>query len=1464
MTTQKDNSPTHRKPQKLRIAKIILASLLSFLIVLSAVISLVLSQQNLREWLLETALPSLLSSDTQTLKLSGVSSPSLGRWHVKSMHLSVDQTRYVEGNSLSIHFDPFSLLEGKLTIHSLLANSIALKLPSAKEEESPADNSFQLENWQDLLPTASLDELSINRIAIKTEAFELPPFQIHGSAQTRHKGVLLGSELTLKTLTEQETTFHLQTALQANLSGNIQLSLKEQSGGWLTTLLQLPKAQDLDIDITMLAQQQQDQIHWEVLSLKSTASQSILDIDANGSWQTSAQRLQINEAIVRVDGKPQKLTAWWQGSEFSVDLKLKALPLSLVDAFQDEISGGQLDGSLFAEGHINNPSFVFDLTTNTTFKDKPSSASIKGSGNLNAIHFDYADIKLGEAHAKAQGKILIEQAAFDLAINSLTGPSDILNAFDVLLPEDLSFFINHAKGQLTGTFTAPHYAGEADANISFKTLSTQARSEFKGDVDKIKLTNFKASLDEARLKANGLIDWHNEILDLETDATQLSLAMLSRADIDLPDSLNLALNAKGSVKGNFQQPTFDGTADAKGAYKGQALKVSLVTDSTLHTATIKSLQASLGPAKLSSQGKVFIDRQHLDMNVDTLFVPSHISALFDLGLPKDLDLNVTMSNARLTGPISAPHYEGTVSANGHYLEQDFIVESRIDGNLDNVNLKNLNARIKDALVKAEGNINWQQALIDLQIESQALPLELLKLLRVDLPDKLTAKVSNKGSLKGPFSGVRYEGDLSMSGEFDTQSFSVHTDLAASPDTIKLNTFIAELDTANEKATIKANGRYHIQEMALNGELAISALPYSVIALAGIELPSELTGNLNTELKIDGQLPFPLLSGQLSSHGQYKGESFNIDLAGLQKGDGIDFKDTLIKWRDSTLKLKGSLSKEKFDLHFNLSQLQLEQLNNLGLSLPNGALNLIFDLRGTPESPVLNGQLAVALMQADVEKDETNPGHSIKLVSQFHTEDEALILRTRLQQKQTQQSQTQQRQTQLDQLTVKTTYLPFIHWSLEKNDLRTFSELPLNIELDGAIGLDRLNEFIDNDIQQIAGQLSLNSKITGSSQQPNLQGLISLQKGSYVNALSQTTLNQADIRLALNGRSIKIVKAVAQDGQSGKISLAGALDLDAGRQGMIDFILSLNNASLVRREDIEGEASGQVSLKGNLKKLSLDGKVAVSPFQIMLDLIPSDTIPEIKISKRTEQASLKKQLLPQVDLDILLAVDQQAYIRGRGLDAELKGQLKLSGSLDRPNYNGQFKTVRGSYELFSKTFKLTEGDVLFSNEAVSLFVQGRHSTKDRVYFGSLSGTLDKLSIGLRTEPPLPEDEALARLLFGKSVKDITPFQAIQLASAIQTLRGEGGGFDPLGEARDLLKVDNITIESQETSEGKGLAVGVGKHITDGVYVEISRTPEPTQPWKGSVEVELTPNINLETTTGGSSGFGGVELQWKNDY
>ena len=193
-------------------------------------------------------------------------------------------------------------------------------------------------------------------------------------------------------------------------------------------------------------------------------------------------------------------------------------------------------------------------------------------------------------------------------------------------------------------------------------------------------------------------------------------------------------------------------------------------------------------------------------------------------------------------------------------------------------------------------------------------------------------------------------------------------------------------------------------------------------------------------------------------------------------------------------------------------------------------------------------------------------------------------------------------------------------------------------------------------------------------------------------------------------------------------------------------------------------------------------------------------------------------------------------------------------------------MRGVFKLFNKKFKLSQGEINFNNNALSVAVKGTYKKNGQRIDADLSGTQDNLTLSLSSVPPMAEDEILAFMVFGKSIQQITPFQAIQLAAAVQSLRGgANGSFDPIGSTRELLHIDTLSIDSTTTEDGgNGVNIGVGKYLNERVYLEVERTPNPSQPWRGNLEIELTPNINVESSTGGNTGIEGADLKWKKDY
>ena len=142
-----------------------------------------------------------------------------------------------------------------------------------------------------------------------------------------------------------------------------------------------------------------------------------------------------------------------------------------------------------------------------------------------------------------------------------------------------------------------------------------------------------------------------------------------------------------------------------------------------------------------------------------------------------------------------------------------------------------------------------------------------------------------------------------------------------------------------------------------------------------------------------------------------------------------------------------------------------------------------------------------------------------------------------------------------------------------------------------------------------------------------------------------------------------------------------------------------------------------------------------------------------------------------------------------------------------------------------------------------------------------GTLNSPQLILKSAPPLPSDEILSRHLFRRSVSNITPLQALQLAQAAKAMIGGGTDlFDIMGYAKNILGVDQLAIV--QSGKDEGTAISVGKHIGDNVYIQMERGREETS-GKVTVEVEVTPNITIESEAGQDL-HKGIGVNWKWNY
>ena len=927
-----------------------------------------------------------------------------------------------------------------------------------------------------------------------------------------------------------------------------------------------------------------------------------------------------------------------------------------------------------------------------------------------------------------------------------------------------------------------------------------------------------------------------------------------------------------SAKGTFSAPELIGNIQLSTNYAGRPLTLAMQADGNLQSLSIKDADLTLGKAQLKTSGTVSIAEQTFDLAVHALSGPLNIIEVFDVPLPEGLSVDIEQTEGQVYGPFNAPFYQGSTKARIAYKAQDISAKSEFKGDIHQVELKSFHARLHEGQLKADGSIDWRKERQNLTLDAQNIPLTLLSLAGLDLPPELSADVSSQGELSGSFTQPYFKGVASAEGRYAQSQFTIQTSLDSSASQVQLknlNATIAldaqpssdKLPSPDKKSAEQATLSIPLLDYQLNTnkimtDISASKVPYRFAELANIKLPPSLMGNINAEINLEGSFPLPAIKGQVSSEGEFEGEPFSLAFSGLYDDAQLQLDEARLDWHNTKLSIHGTASEQKLALKAQLEQLNLADLTKFGLDSPKGILDGQLSLSGSRQDPVLAGQLQLETAVPELLQTYQAQDKPLLISMQLQTEQEKLLTQTQFTQGEHEQGW----------LNVDSRFRPFLTPLLNADQSINFAEIPLEIEAKGELKLAWLNMFIAQYIHSFDGSLHLDTKLGGTLAKPLVNGSIDIQDARYQNVYSQSALEDTRLKVLIKDNNIDIEQGYARVAAGGELNLNGHINLAEKDKDQVNLALTLVNAALVNREDIMGKASGELKLSGNLEDLLVAGEIKINPFQLMVEKIALDSIPEIEVSTKETKMTAKPSdfPLPEIHLDIVVELDQQAYIRGRGIDAELAGKIEISGNIDSIQTKGRFQTIRGQFEVFNKVFKLETGNVLFADDNVQLNIQGRYKGKEMDFIASLTGTLDQPKINLRTVPALPEDEALARLLFGRSIGNISAIQAIQLASALQTLRGEGGGFDPLGEARKLLNVDRLNIESQESSEGNGIAIGVGKYLTDKIYIEATRTPEPAQPWKGTVEVELSPRINLETTTGGSSAFGGVELKWKKDY
>jgi translocation and assembly module TamB len=426
-------------------------------------------------------------------------------------------------------------------------------------------------------------------------------------------------------------------------------------------------------------------------------------------------------------------------------------------------------------------------------------------------------------------------------------------------------------------------------------------------------------------------------------------------------------------------------------------------------------------------------------------------------------------------------------------------------------------------------------------------------------------------------------------------------------------------------------------------------------------------------------------------------------------------------------------------------------------------------------------------------------------------------------------------------------------------------------LEGTIRLADLSALPAMDNRSLKGLARLDLSAAGSLAEPDLAGTVTVESARFEDFATGLILSHMDLTLKADEDRLELISLSAEDGDKGHVTASGQVELAPDKGFPFSLEARLQKARLLRTGLATTVVDGVAGWKGTARASTVGGQLTLDPTEIEVPKRLPVEVTELNVTEinvagepgRVVRIKKPKQFMTAVELALDVKVPARFFVRGRGLEAEFAGAIEARGTAAAPVLRGSLHTVRGRYTFLDRTFTLTEGVITFTGETPPkpfLDVRAEAATADITATLRLTGPPDAFKLALDSVPSLPEDEILARLLFGRSTSTLNPIQALQLASALAELTGQDTGPDILGTVRKALGIDRLDIQGGDGQTGASLTVG--KYVREDVYLGLDQNLQSGEQ-DVTVEVELTPNLSLESRAGTASGAG-LGVNWKYDY
>jgi translocation and assembly module TamB len=444
----------------------------------------------------------------------------------------------------------------------------------------------------------------------------------------------------------------------------------------------------------------------------------------------------------------------------------------------------------------------------------------------------------------------------------------------------------------------------------------------------------------------------------------------------------------------------------------------------------------------------------------------------------------------------------------------------------------------------------------------------------------------------------------------------------------------------------------------------------------------------------------------------------------------------------------------------------------------------------------------------------------------------------------------------------------------------------------------------NQVTNVTGTLEADVHVTGSGQDPHLEGHVDIKGGAFGIPAGGVSYSGLDTRIELAPDTVRLQKFAILDEHGEQLNVSGELAVHARQIGAVNISLDSDNFEVIDNELGDVGIDSELRITGELRRPQVAGTVRLEAARLEVDRILAlfydpysvEEMPAVVSAERTVEgtgsaveatesalhraaaapvapaaaeggtAPAPGGALAPVALDVRLVIPDNLVLRGKkiragGPTSASLGDMNITvgGELQvvKPAGGqilllGNIQTIRGTYDFQGRRFDLVRGGALrFLGEpqpnpaldVTATRVIPNTGVEARV---RIQGTARAPQLSLTSNPPLEESDILALIVFNRPVNELGSGERASLAA---TAGGIATGFiaAPLGESigRALdLDLFEITTTTDEGDLGAGLTVG--QQIGDKAFFRMRQQFGERNSTEFLLDYQLADFLRVQTT------------------